>query len=556
MTAAIWYETEAYQTDRPRLMGRQSAGLGFLTALLRHSPENHFTAVMRNAADGRAFIETARAVRPDARATLVPIDRLGQVRREGCLYYPALIEPKLAWARNWFGPRSFSLCGVTHTISSRAAASAITSWPTAPLQPWDAVVCTSKAVRDAVGWLVETQMAELKERVGATRFTLPQLPVIPLGVDCDAQAIAPRDRAGVRAALGIAETDLVVLFVGRLSFHAKANPFPMYLALERLAARHRIVLVECGWTGNDWIAQSFAAARAEICPGVRSIELDGRNPDTLRQAWGCADIFCSLSDNIQESFGLTPIEAMAAGLSCVVTDWNGYRDTVRDGHDGFCVPTMTPPHGSGIDLAHAQIFDIDRYDIYIARAAAATVVDIEAAARALQRLADEPDLRRRMGASGQARARELFDWKVIVAAYRRLWDELAARRKEPAQEREVSRGRLAQIPDPFDLFAGYPTTLLSAAHQVRLRPEAETAAFEQRLSLEITLLRAIPGLDLKKLTTLRDKLRGPPVTVGTLMRGFNNGSATLVMRGIMLMAKFGLVEIVPPDRAESQQPKA
>ena len=39
----------------------------------------------------------------------------------------------------------------------------------------------------------------------------------------------------------------------------------------------------------------------------------------------------SLADNIQETFGLTPVEAMAAGLPCVMSDWDGYRDTVRDG---------------------------------------------------------------------------------------------------------------------------------------------------------------------------------------------------------------------------------
>ena len=47
----------------------------------------------------------------------------------------------------------------------------------------------------------------------------------------------------------------------------------------------------------------------------------------------------SLVDNPQETFGLAVAEAMAAGVPLVVSDWNGYRDLVRDGIDGFRVPT-------------------------------------------------------------------------------------------------------------------------------------------------------------------------------------------------------------------------
>ena len=38
-----------------------------------------------------------------------------------------------------------------------------------------------------------------------------------------------------------------------------------------------------------------------------------------------ADVFLTLSDNLQETFGLTVIEAMTAGLPVVANDWNGYK---------------------------------------------------------------------------------------------------------------------------------------------------------------------------------------------------------------------------------------
>src|SRR5262249_30326770 len=162
-------------------------------------------------------------------------------------------------------------CGVTHTISSLRGMKTVADWPLAGFEPWDAVVCTSNAVKGAIERILGARAAQLREQLGATRVSLPPLPIIPPGVDCDPQAEIMRGRAAARASLGIAEDEFVVLFVGRLAFNAKAHPFPMYLALQRLAAHHKVVLVECGWVDNDAVGRVFKEARAKICPSVRSI---------------------------------------------------------------------------------------------------------------------------------------------------------------------------------------------------------------------------------------------------------------------------------------------
>ena len=148
------------------------------------------------------------------------------------------------------------------------------------------------------------------------------------------------------------------------------------------------------------------------------------HPENLR-AWFAADIFVSFADNVQESFGLTPIEAMAAGLPVVVSDWNGYRDSVRDGVDGFRIPTIMPPPGMGEGLAFIYAAGYAPYDTMVGGAAQITAVHLSAAANALVKLIEDPELRRRMGAAGRKRARETYDWPVIVRAYQRLWNELA-----------------------------------------------------------------------------------------------------------------------------------
>ena len=61
--------------------------------------------------------------------------------------------------------------------------------------------------------------------------------------------------------------------------------------------------------------------------------------EVKRQALAAADVAVSLVDNAQETFGLAVAEAMAAGLPLVVSDWSGYRDLVRDGIDGYLIPS-------------------------------------------------------------------------------------------------------------------------------------------------------------------------------------------------------------------------
>jgi alpha-maltose-1-phosphate synthase len=553
MPAAIWYESDGYRPQGRPLMGRRVAGQGFLAAYARFGRTDRFTALVRTGEGGDEFVATMRELRPEVPATAIPLTRMGEVADVGCLYFPGPISAELPWLRRYFAPRTWSLCGVTHTISSLRVMKTIAAWPTAPLEPWDAIVCTSNAVKAAVQRILDARTDQLRQQLGATRFPSPRLPLIPLGVDCDRQSAIMRGRQPARAALGIAEDDFVVLFVGRLTFSAKANPFPMYLALERVAAHRKVVLVECGWSDNDAIANAFAEARATICPSVRAIVLDGRKPEELARAWACADCFSSLSDNIQETFGLTPIEAMAASLPCVVTDWNGYRDTVRDGIDGFTVPTMTPPAGFSADAIFSHALELQPYGAFIGQAAAVTVVDCEAAATAFERLAADPELRQRLGANGARRARDVFDWSVVVRAYETLWDELAELRSAALKERPL-QPRPVRWPDhldPFDLFAAYPTSIVSANSRVQLTPAAETEAFETRLSLKITGLTFMRMPPLAALKQLRDRLRAGAQDLEAFLRPYNRADRTRALRGLMLMAKFGLVTIeqaAKPDK--------
>ena len=493
-TAAIDYRPEGFSTGGSRVLGRQSAGSGFLSGLFRHGSADTFYCLAPSADDFSQFAaRLAEVGQSEKSARWITPDRMDQLSVPGCLYHPAPGIGQLAWRRRFGDPRAYSLCGVTHTTCSAAVLDAQGDLLLAPVQPWDALICTSQAVRRSLDHLLESWSEYLAERVGGRPHTPIQLPVIPLGVDCDAfEPRAENVAAGraLRKSLNIAAEDVVVLWVGRLSFHAKAHPLPMYRGLEEAAKRtgRKVHLLLAGWFANKSLEEAFTTGARAWCPTVRTVFLDGRQEKVMRAVWFAADLATSLVDNIQETFGLAPIEAMAAGLPQVVSDWDGFRDTVRHGVDGFRIPTTLPPCGSGEELIGRYFADEDTYDHYVGNVSQCTAVDTAACADAFARLISNDELRRTMGQAARRRARERYDWSVVIKAYEQLWRELQNRRQH-ADETAPRRPTDPPHPlrdDPFSAFAAYPTETLNMETLLTSTPSSNAARLDKLLKTPMT----------------------------------------------------------------------
>ncbi|OYX33620.1 MAG: glycosyl transferase family 1 [Caulobacterales bacterium 32-69-10] len=374
---------------------------------------------------------------------------------------------ELAWLRRRsVGDRGYSLMGLVHTLAPPAMRTETALHAVAPVYPWDALICTSPAVQDHLTGMFDQWTDYLAERCGGAPPPRPRLPLIPLGVDGGAfvaMADRPEARAGLRAELGVGEDEVLVLWVGRLSYFEKAFPQPMFRAVEEAAqqAGKRMHFALAGWfPGGDKERALYQSAATAYAPSVSVHFLDGNDRPLLGRLWAGADIFLSLIDNIQETFGITPLEAMAAGLPVVASHWDGYRYTMRDGVEAFLIPTLGGPEGllgRAIGARHTLL--IESYQSFVGTVAQHTAVDVGRAAKAIADLAASPELRRTMGAAGRERIRTAFDWPVVVAQYKELIDELTAVRLASADI--VSRHPMDPVKgDPFRDFAGFATAVM------------------------------------------------------------------------------------------------
>lgn len=543
--AAIYYHPDGFNTGRQKLMGRHVAGESFLTGFVRNAGVERFYCVATQKAHAEDFMRRVRSAGGAAPVEWIAPSRAEGLAAPGAILWPGPDIGAEAWRRRRFGQSLYSICGVTHTTCTARAMDAVADLLVAPLQSWDALICTSQAVVASVKRELLVHSAYLRDRFGAARIEGPQLAMIPLGVNADQFAPSPEHRKTWRERLGIPDDAVAVLVVGRLSHHGKAHPLPMFMALEAAAqaARTKTHLILCGWFASDSQEAVFREGAADFCPSVTIHVVDGRQADARAGIWSAGDIFTLMSDNVQETFGLAPVEGMAAGMPVVATDWDGFRDTVVHGETGFLAPTVTPPAPCGEDLALRHHAEMDTYDYYIGQTAQFVAFDVRAAAEHYRALIDDAALRKRMGEAARKRAERVYDWSVIIPQYQTLWTELAARRKAEESRAEPKRGapRTPTRLDPFDLFSGYPTRQLALTDKIvanadEAQLEAVLAARGSTIRLEL-----LGGAAALKATL---KASAAPVELGALTSAVDGAARRVaVLRGVAWLLKMNLVRL-------------
>jgi starch synthase len=550
MQAAILFEPDGYLLDRAKLMGRQSAGNGFLRAAVAASAGGTLSAYTPSQQSFDLFAQTVTGLDPTVRPRWIPAVRLDLLAEAGTFYRPDSAIDISAALRLRQGLAAYSLCGVTHTMSSEAALRRLFDLLTAPIMPWDALICTSQAALTLVRGALAQGADYLSWRLGQpVRPPQLQLPVIPLGIHAGDFATSDAVRTAARQQLGIAEDEIVALYAGRLSFSGKAHPVSMLRGLQAAHERtgRKVVLIQAGSFFNDAVARLYRDAAAKFSPDVRPLFVDGNDFLGYSASWHAADLFVSLADSIQETFGLTPVEAMAAALPVVVSDWNGYKDTVRDGIDGFRIRSWAPPEAADDMIARNHETHSGNFDMYLVRAGGAVSIDQRQLNDRLSDLVGDADLRARMGAAGQKRVRTDYDWSILYPHYLALWGELAAIRTAHARDPEwIARVAAAPphhpvSPDPYALFAHYPTALINADTVVEATPGASLAGFD---AMARDPLFAFSNPPAELVAALLEAV-ARPCTVGEIAAA-SGQELRSVTDAVARLAKMGLVALGAP----------
>jgi phosphatidylinositol alpha-mannosyltransferase len=137
---------------------------------------------------------------------------------------------------------------------------------------------------------------------------------------------------------GYRDGDPTILFVGRME-PRKGLVYLVraFLRLKPSFPRLRLLVVGRG----DGKQQEKLMAM--VPPRLRTdVSFVGAVPqEDLPSYFASADVFCAPSLG-GESFGIVLVEAMAIGLPVVCSDIGGYRDLVRDDHEGLLVPPRDP----------------------------------------------------------------------------------------------------------------------------------------------------------------------------------------------------------------------
>ena len=429
------------------------ANAGFLSALFAADPFDAYHFFLPDAASGKALLDRVAAFCPAAapKIRVLPRTALPASLAEtdyhcfhlsDCLTAPGW----LAALRNRVARSIFPITGVTHSLSYARFGLAFAQhvWPGVTQR--DCIVATSRA-GEAVA---RAELAHLAQAMaGASQPTVTR---IPLGVCCrDFESdLGP----GSPECSGLPGGGTVFLVLGRISPYSKMDLVPVLRAFQRVAASGAdLASIYLVLAGGSTESQGLPGVLTNLARniGLRLVIVSDPDEQTKKSLLSRADVVLSLADNPQETFGLTLLEAQAAGTPVIASDYDGYRDLIRDGRTGFLIPTVD----SGVDeltsLMAPLLYDTT-YHLWLAQDVA---VDVGVLARRISDLLT-PGVREEMGAAAREHAQG-FDWTRIIQMYVDLWENLWTQDVPAAPE---WRHPLAL--DYGRLFAGYPSARLDA----------------------------------------------------------------------------------------------
>jgi glycosyltransferase involved in cell wall biosynthesis len=458
------------ETRDPDLkIGRHVANFGFFNALLRDGTWDEYHIFCMNATHFRHTTDTIRQrnlpakqlrkirlflydfLIPQLRTTPYTLFHLGGWG----YFFPGLIH-----LRNQFAPSPFPITTLIHSLNGIETSFHALKCCLAPSLPFDSIICSSTAGKRVLENVFESVRSKGTSH-GLSADFHGTLETIPLGIESPPDTLPSPQQC--RSRLDIPIDSTVILSLGRFSPAVKMDYYPLLCMFKELCdsspgAEYVLILAGNGSAGAIALIRKMTQelqieSKMRILPGFAASE--------KQFIYGAADIFISLSDNLQETFGLSVLEAQAAGLPVVVSDIDGYKETVEQGVHGFRIPTLwtgTIPYG---DIA--DIMDFATLQLALAQCMA---IDMDQAKEKIRTLIENEPLRRTMGENGKKNVQQHFSWSSLIPRYESLWDHLFERSQDSSTPPEKTPNLF--LNDYAAWFTHYPTRRLKPSDSVSI----------------------------------------------------------------------------------------
>ena len=204
------------------------------------------------------------------------------------------------------------------------------------------------------------------------------------GVDTERFIPNPAERRDIRERFSIRESDVVFLFLGRLTIDK--GLLDLAQAFSRISNIHANTCLLI--VGPD--EENMKERVLDICKDFSErihFETFTKRPEKFMAA---ADVFCLPS--YREGFGMTVIEAGSVGLPSIGTRIYGISDAIDEKTTGFL---FTPR-------------------------------DIDGLAEIMLKMVEEPGIRKQMGMQSRQRVIQLYSKELVTAAFVNYYDTLLA----------------------------------------------------------------------------------------------------------------------------------
>lgn len=366
--------------------------------------------------------------RGKGRLSFYPYHHLAEVWKDGVPRVVRSTDPEFMardrYLRDKFAEAPSVLSVDTHLTALPEAWPALHRVLASPVAPYDGLQMLSTSMARVYRRWLDDQGHSTPFRLDVVPRPVDPLRFRPSTAD---EKRAARDRFGLPA------DAVIAIYHSRVGPYGKADLEPLLKALA--ASPLNIHLAVSGTETSPNAYQNLARFARDCGVGERVHALGFCAEEDVSARLAVADFFVLPGDHCYEALGTAVIEALACGLPCLVTDWDGLCEGIQDGVNGFLVPTTWVPGAQRL----SEFSPVNLFGPETLLVAQCIVVDQAALSERFNQLASDTDLRVRMSNAARASAAAFSPGRIEVALRQVFEHQLKEADAEPQANRVARR---------------------------------------------------------------------------------------------------------------------